>query len=580
MTFTFNLQPIFFRTTIPSFVISVIILMGLFSSFGISESKAQSHASLVPLTHPVYSWLEYQRNSGRITGYHPELTPYSRGKITAFLRTIEQSNRPLSRWEQQILQSYLREFDAELLYSNNYLESWRSRENLSERLLGFWHDQPEPYLYRFTTEERQIEAYVYGLQARAKVDARDDGEWRWAQYYIKGVKGFMNVGNHVGFHAEIDNVYALGDQLLLRLDPDWGTSAAIDWRWRERASYSYETFANLEFPLVRLTLGRGSLNFGPHVSEPLVFSRTAPNMSWIRYDIGNEKINLAYMHAALQSYPENVEMVINGETITSRTLPERWLIMRRFTLEPIPQITFGFYEVVLYSNRSIDLGYLNPVVPYFFLESDQNRDADQLFAGIDLRVRPFQGTTLFGTLFMDDFYTFEDTFRFNKTVQSGNVGLIQTLPFSSELGISFTRIDPNMYGHKFRLNSFEVNGQVLGHSIGPNATEWAWRWQTWLPYRSSITLKSSYVKKGMNPVDEDGNIIESIGADFLENYAYGRKTLFEGADMHFYYFHRLEVQTEPIRGLQLKFRWWYRDVRKGEQITDLRYFDFTFGFGF
>jgi hypothetical protein len=558
-------------------IIMVLVLLFVGCGF-IAVPHANAQSSLVPLTHPVYSWLEYQRAEGRITAYHQELAPYSRTRITEFLRAIEQSERSLGWFQNQILQSYIREFDREQLRQSNYRRSWNAREGYRDRLIGLWLDQPEHYLFRYSTENQQIEAYLYGMRYRAIVDTYDDGEWRWARYYAKGVRGFMNVGDHIGFHGDIDNVYALGDQLLLRLDPDWGSSAAIDWRWEERASYSYETFANVEYPLFNLVLGRGSLNFGPYVSEPLVFRRTAPNMSWIRYTIGNEKINVTYMHAALQSYAADSEIMVNGELVTTRTFPARWMVMRRLNLEPVPWVTLGFFEVLQYSNRSIDLGYLNPVVPYIFLESDAARDSDQNYAGMDIRLRLLPGNMVFGTLFLDDFYTFSDMLLFRESLQAVNVGFTQNLPFSSQIGMSYTRIDPYMYTHKFRLNAFEVNGDVLGHSIGPNATEWAWRWKTWLPLRINLTLQSSLVRKGMNPMDADGNAID-VGGDYLSGFPF-RRQLFLDADMHRYWRHSLELHVEPIRGYSLALRMWTRRVTEGEQIRDFQYLDFRFGFGF
>lgn len=537
-----------------------------------------SQTSVVPLTHPVYEWLHYQRVAGRITAYHVELAPYSRADITAFLKSIEQSDRPLNRFDRHTLRSYRKEFDPELLYDASIRKSWNRREGFGSKLAGLWLDQPEPYLFRYSNPDRSLETYLYYSRGRAEVNAWDNEAWRWARYYVNGINGFINAGPHFGFHTYIDNVYALGDQYLLRLDPEWGYSAAIDWRVHQRASYSYEVFSSFSHGMFNMDLGRGSLDFGPAVSDPLVFRREAPNFNWLRFSFGNEKLNLMYLHGSLQSYASTSDIIVDGSPTRTRTVPPRWLALRRLTIEPLPQITLGLYEMVFYSNRQMDLMYVNPMVPWFFSESDAG-DKDRNMVGADLRIRPFPNSELFGSFVIDEMKSLGSVVRLEDAQVALNAGFYQNLPFSSQIGASYTRIDAFTYTHRFRLNVHEMARHPLAHQMGPNAIEWAFKWTTWLPFRSRLIAELQFVKKGMDPVDSEGNKIEYVGGDLFSDII-GVGKLFEGADIHRMTYYKFEVQTEPIRGLLLSARFWDRKVIQGEQIQPFRYVDLRFGFGF
>lgn len=544
-----------------------------------TQEEARSQSSMVPMTHTVYSWLEHQRGMGRITAYHPELAPYTRSELTHFLRQIAQSDRPLPTWQQAILNSYLQEFDKDLLREASLRRSYQKEEGWRQKASGIFQEQPEPYLLRYSSEDQFLETYLYHWRSRAIVDAHDDGQWQWARYYIKGVNGFINAGDHVGFHIYLDNAYALGDYGLLRQDPEWGSSYTIrEGTTRYQNSYSYEVFASLRFPYITFDIGRGSLSHGPAVTDAIVFRREAPNMGWFRYSIGNDKINFMYFHGALRSRREEIRIEVDGRPELSRISPDRWIAMHRLTLEPIPQITLGLFEMVQYSNRSMDINYLNPVMPFYFAELDGD-DRDRKSIGGDLRVRPVRGTTVFGSLFIDDMREFRNLIQLKETQLALNTGLLQDLPFSSRVGLSYTRIDPFMYSHRFRLNAFEVENQPLGHALGPNAEEYAVSWQTWLPYRSSIRVTYRWAKKGMNPVDDEGNMVSNVGGDHLRGLSQIR-ALYDGADIHRFATTSLEVHTEPIRGLRLSLVMWQRNILSGNQIPSFRYLDFRFGFGF
>lgn len=553
----------------------ILIVVSLFVLLPV-HLEAQS--SLVPLIHSVYDWLHQQRVDGRVTGYHIELAPYSRADIAGFLNIIATSDRPLSRLDAMTLRSYQREFDAELLRKSSIRRSWESREGYKEKAIGIWRDQPEPYAYRYATPGKELEGYVYLMRGRAIVDVYEDSNWLWSHYYFKGIRGFLNSGDGLGLHAEIDNVFALGNYEILKYDSAWGTSFPVTEQPENQSSYSYEVFAGYHQKYWSLDIGRGSLEFGPSVSDAIVLRRDAPNFNWVRLIVGTPRFNFLYMHGSLRSYSQFSEIDVNGRPTIVRTAPPRRMAMHRLTFEPFHWLTFGIHEFVVYANRSSDLTYLNPLVPFLFAEMDEG-DMDSNMLGGDIRIRPFRGTELFSSLFIDDLYDFPSLIDGSRSKVALNAGFHQNLPFATQLSGSYTRIDALMYTHYMWLNTYENAGQPLGHRLGPNAEEWALRLSAWLPFRSRAVAGISFAKKGMNPLDEEGNATENVGGDLFWG-AGEFIPIFEGADMHHLFTWNVSLSTELLRGLRVSLDVSNQKVRKGSQLKPLQIVDFRFGFGF
>lgn len=533
---------------------------------------SMAQASLVPLTHPVYDWLHHQRVGGRITGFHIDLAPYSRADITAYLAQVELTAHQMSAFERMTLRSFQREFDAVKLRQSNVRRSLSARTGLKERVVGLLIDQPEPYLYRYTSSDTTFEGYLYVQRGKTEFNAWDDGQWRWSRTYVKGVRGFLNTDDGIGLHADIDNVFAMGDQGLLNEVPTWAHTYATDVEPQNRSSYSYEIFASVHRRLWRADLGRGSLDIGPSVTDALVLRRNAPNMNWAKVVIGTNTLNYMVLHGSLRSYTSLSTLVVDGDTTLTRTAPPRWLAMHRLTLEPIPQLTLGVQEVVVYGNRPADLMYMNPLMPYVFAEMDAG-DMDSKFLGGDIRLRLFPGNELFGSLFIDDLTDFPSLLRSDGSKVALNAGFRQNLPGSTQLAGSYTRIDAHMYTHFQRLNTYENARQSLGHRLGPNAEEFALQLSGWLPLRTRFVGDVILAKKGLNPPDANvgGDLLDGVGV-------FG--ALYEGADVQETLTLNLQVQTQPLRGFQLSAAITDTRVLTGDRITPFRFIDLRFGYGF
>lgn len=539
-------------------------------------SLVEAQSSVVPAHHPVYEWLLTQRVNGIVTGYRHEIRPMSRGDVLGFLNQAQSKQSDLSRTDQLLLHDFFNEFDFRRFRHN--------RTFIQDAIGWFSHSVPQgvtarrdPHLFAPITPDSVLYGAFYVQYTFGNFSLRDDAGKRNGPISAVAMKGFLNHSNGFGMHIEAENASIHGNIPLLRYDPQWGHTHEQDVTTRagnpSSTSYRYEGFVSYQRPYLSIHFGTGATSLGPYVTEPLIIREDAPYFTSFRYDIGTPKLMFTYMHGHLFSEASFSQRIYMGDTITVRRSPERWITMHRLTIEPIPQITFGLYETVIYSARGLDVNYLNPMFPYIFGEYNSG-DRDNNLLGADVVARPIPGTELFGSLLIDDMPSIDKIVKLDSTKMIFTVGMHQRLPANLQLGMSYTRSDAHMYSHYMRLNTYENLNRALGHSIGPNAEEWAIRLTSRLPYRTRIMAGYRFIRKGLNPPGEN------VGGDLLNGLNTLAVPLYEGADLHDRRLLELDVVTEPYRGIRFALGIADTRVLKGAQIPSETFVDFRFSYGF
>ena len=183
---------------------------------------------------------------------------------------------------------------------------------------------------------------------------------------------------------------------------------------------------------------------------------------------------------------------------------------------------------------------------------------------------------------IDDLKGFKSIFEDKATVDDDvamNFGATVALPYASQFGIGYTRIEPFVYTHWQRLNTFDQRDRSLGHYLGPNADELEFRLKKWLPYRAWVQLAYRNVRKGYNPTDENGEII-NVGGDLLDGSKNLGYKMFQGSNKNRWGEIELSAQAEPWRGLVVSANIYDRNVFDGSDQNDFRMVDLRIRFGF
>lgn len=560
---------LFKHTFIIGFILSIIMF-----------DSGNAQLSLVPANHDVYDWLHYQRVNGHIREYQHEDLPITRGEVVKYLKDIEKDRNNLSDSDRATLDAYLKEMDPYFLKRSFEKGLFTSSDKIVDRAKYYLTSGDEPHLFAYYDSTRAVNGALDYMIGQAHVFADEDGEKLRSTYYAKGIRTYASVQNTIGLHLEVDNISTSGDIELLRRDTKWGVSGAV-LRQRQSSSYSYEAFATLKKDLLSFDVGRGSLRIGPGTSSPLFLRETAPNFNWIRFKVSGKRFKYTAIHGALYASPFNDVVRVGQDTVRTRVAPERWIALHRFSIRPFDRLQISFTEMLTYSNRESDLSYLNPVAPIFFSELE-NADRDNAFMGLDIVAQPVDRIELYASLLIDDLVSIKQIFKDEATKDDDvavNFGASVTLPFASQFSVGYTRIEPFVYTHWQRLNTFEQRDRSLGHYLGPNADELEFKVKKWFPFRAWVQIAFRNIRKGFNPIDQDGTEINNTGGNLLNGSDNLGFSMFQDSDLNRWTEFELSFEVEPLRGLNLSANILNRNVLDGVRENDYLVGDFRVEIG-
>lgn len=555
----------------PRFLCFVVACLLAISGNAAGARTAGAQASIVPASHPVYDWLLQQRVAGDLPAYQHEVRPMSRATILVHLHTLEALGPRFSAGNRHLLEDFLNEFDMKRLAGNRAFTTAFFR-GLPRSLIGAIRERRDPVLYAGFTRDSSASGAIYRMIGNGAL-ALDERDATSSSYIaLGGIKVIFNTSFGLGYHAEMDNIYAANSRPLIARIPRWGTEALKD---SSDTSFGYETFLSFRTKkYFEAYLGRGAQSLGAAVVDPLVLRVDAPFLGTARMQIGTSRLNFTYVHTQLYATTTDDTLIYQGAPIVERHAPQRFMVSHRLTWRPTDKVTLAAHEEMVYANRGLELNYLVPVMPLIFFQAGGG-DQDNLLAGGDLTVRPWRGTELLGSLLVDDA---NDTWGPYQKISL--VGIEQRLTPALRLGASYTASDPWTYTHHFRLNTWETHNKPLGAELGPNGQEWAARLTAWLPMRTRVMGGYRFIRRGLNPVDARGHAIRDVGGDLLRGLPVNFEPRYRNADVHDIRRLELEAQTEFIRGLNFSVRVRNDDVLKGTQLPSSRFIDFRMRFGF
>ena len=149
----------------------------------------------------------------------------------------------------------------------------------------------------------------------------------------------------------------------------------------------------------------------------------------------------------------------------------------RLDFRILKNLNLGLSETVVYGERSTEVIYLVPFVPYMLAEGYAG-DKDNKAISADISWKAFDKFTIYGELFIDDLYSitsfFDDDWWGNKwaatlgfAIDSAKIGI-----FNWDYNFEYTRIEPWVYTHHKGMNfDYTHFGNSLGSDLGPNSRE-------------------------------------------------------------------------------------------------------------
>ncbi len=527
----------------------------------LTAGKTFSQVELVPLSNPVYEFLDRMNTNKVIEGYSSSMSPISRRETAGFLTEINSKRKKITKTDRDLLDYYLTEFEYDAYKTLSKSSNFFSKKGIGE----LFSNKKQKYL--FSTADSNVSFFWDALGEIRYMGI--DGDSSGKPHVLLGqlvtrIRGTLF--NSVGIYLKVTNGVRLGgtqeDALKTAfLDPVLSST-------RKYVSEGSKTFDNYEGYLryapakdwLGLTIGREALSFGTGYIDKLFLSnKNSAPFDFLKLDIHYKKVRYSFFHSS-----------VTGSDSAGVQLESKYFVLHRLELGPFFNNTFklGFNEMLIYSNVPINFAFLNPIS--FLTSADLNTelpgdDANNTLLGIDMQFYPVKNLSFQGSFLIDDlnFETLgsdstkgnDNKFGFQGGFNWQNAFTVPNLSFTYE----FTRLNPFVYSHRQVNNSYTNWNLPLGHALNPNSDEHALKLGFNFGSRLYLAFTFKRQRTGENYYDSLGNFI-NVGSNIL--YGRGdfvRKTTFLAGTRINRNIIIAELTWQPIRQYYITIRYQRRN---------------------
>ncbi len=563
---------------------SYIILLFMLLSFVLLRAQTVS----VPLSHPVYEILDRWETRGLVSSVFLETQPFTRQEVGEYLSQVWQqyrSNpRQFSRTDLQDLRYLSREFFEELpgdirSYLENQYTPWMSTITGSifpgflQRLIYTNHRN------FVTLQHKKFHLYLdpvlqIGNQQRVTENDSVYSYHRWSN----GLLFRGSLGSHFGFYFNLtDNHVTDGRWPHSRVPYEVLRESGLPYLSRgENGRYDFDeniAYLTLNWNHIYLLYGRDYNQWGVGREGNLMLSTNAPVYDQIKLVVRYWRFKLTHITAFLEYISPEARYFMKSAPY----IPVYWA-GNRLDVDLGKGWRLGLAEAIVYGNRSLQLGYLNPLSFFKSLEHFYgDRDNGALALNVSWRIIP--GVKIYGEWFLDDLSTEKLGTNFYGNKFGWQFGGMWVNPLGLpdlDVLVEYARIKPYVYSHSFQdYNKYKHYDTILGHFIGPNSENLVVQLRKRFTRYVQVGVIWETYRHGANPPDRNvgGDPDrpykkgDSLEAPFLDGVLYRQTSL--GADLRY----------EPFRHLFIYLRYQHFRFNDGEW-DNLWSWRLSFNFGY
>jgi hypothetical protein len=380
----------------------------------------------------------------------------------------------------------------------------------------------EKYMYAYA--DTNLSFFVNGI---VNIDARrisgDALGKEHTEFFQFGGRIRGTIYNKLGYYLQGTNAQFWGSRELLDRDKFIAQTHTIRVGDAQNFDMS-EGYVRYDGGIVSAEIGTERLLWGVGFDQRMVVSDNVRPFPFIRMDAQYKSMKYTFMHGWLLGTTGQIVFSLPSDTSAQFVEPtnaDKYIAAHRLEFSFPGLFDIGGQEIVIYSNRSVDLAYLTPLI---VLESAQRArgERDNTLWAFDFQTHFLPGMELSGTLLMDDIH-FSEFFKnrwYNRNAYQFGVLLTDPLFFpNADIAVQWTRVEPYTFAHdRSRDDNYSSLGRILGPEIGPNADAWSFRAQ-YIPLRNlTVTLGVTLVRKGENITDSTGHLLKNVGGDFLQGH--------------------------------------------------------------
>ncbi len=472
--------------------------------FIISPILVFTKPGFVPIDHKVYKFLERLNSAGYIANYNPFEIPKSNSEVVSFLLELSKNKNSLNTTDKQILQDLLFEFDFFINGSDSTYYSLLNKNNKdlinSNKSFYYYIDSLKNGIFINLTANNSL---LISQKDKANI-INFGGE----------IKGYIN---NLGFFLRGTNgTYKGNKNLALNFENlRYNYKANLNPAYQGANSYFDDTEGYLYFekPNYSFKIGRDRINLGYGTLKPFL-GNNAPPLDYFKFTLNYNIFNFSYIHGKLLDRPQVHYDSLWGEL---HNLKDKYLVYHRFGIKIADEFNFGLGEFIIYGNRSIDLGYLNPFNFYKSIEHiNQDRDNSALF--FDINGQALKGLSYYLTIFIDDidFGKIGKKWYGNQLLWDFGlkINLLEKY-IPSFITLQYIRIEPYVFSHRIPYNNFTSLNFLLNDNIEPNSHMINIKYQHNLQSNLEFTCMFTYGEHGNNVYNNNGNLIKNVGGSVL-----------------------------------------------------------------
>ncbi len=497
----------------------------------LSPSTIEAQTTYFPTSHWVYDFLDRLETRGLLPRFLGDTRPMTRLAIARELLPLLSGYEAFSRAEREQLDFLKIELHEE--FEQLGLKTEHPQTGWSRLVHHPWVDPWAPDL--FYTNGRNlldlsldlpgaatpllriwVDPVLHYDGLTAKADTLPASER--VNHLERGIAVRGSLGKHIGFYSDARDNQEWGTRrypsLVNYTRPGLGFAQASG----KQIDYD-ETVAGVVYNRDWLTLqfGKDRNRWGPGYAGQLMISDQPTSYDQIKVEVAARNLHFTMLWAVLQHY-ETGFFYGNHQ--------QKYLAAHRLEFSPWRFLDIGFQEMVLYSGRSFEPSYLNPL--NFFRSAEHYLgDRDNAAMGLDLQLKALPKTKLYLEFLLDDV----TSSKLGTGYYGNKYGMLMGGHHVNLLGIAgldlrgeYARIRPHTYTHD-TINNFQHFITNLGHRLGPNSEDCFIQLE--YRYNRPLLLKAAWerTRHGANPagVNVGGNLYESRSGlgdpeyvDFLE----------------------------------------------------------------
>lgn len=466
-----------------------------------------SQVENVPVSHPVYSFLKRMWIRQNLTNVSFFKIPLTRNEIVSMLKEIRSNSIHLSSMDQSLLESF--ELDFQII-PNKPASIILNRTNTLPLLFKNLFSERDKFVYYFNDSINSVS--IKPLGSLSLLNSINRSESRNAIFGELGFRVYGTLGNCLGYFLQVTNGKFLSGNREFALKEEKRLSNSVKFALLNSDFDLVESHIRYEKGWFYSGFARETRFLGSGVNQTIIISDNAPAMDEFFAGVKFKNFRYEFSHFSLIGKSKN-----SFRTGVDSDIPPKYLVMHRGSFL-FPKWNITYFETVMYSGRSVELAYLNPLT---FLKSVEHslHDRDKSTMGLSFEVNPFNGIQIVGSWMLEDliFSEIGKGFWGNKT--AWNIGALYSFTFPLDIGIEYTRIEPYMFTHFNNQNNRTNDGKLIGTPLQPNSDELLLFVRAFLFARYPLTFRIGYVRHGANVTDDDGGIVRNVGGDFEVNHS-------------------------------------------------------------